>query len=126
MRSTRSNLFQARESARLLASAPALVAHNSCTLPQRDELVCGNLLILFVQTIGPVNVEIDRTESTQAKMQAGIRAGAKKRKVEDRLRLHLAAITSHHTPSGRAAGCLDSPQFVLGPFLSVFFVLPYL
>src|SRR5258708_8667510 len=103
MRSTRSNLFQARESARLLASATALVAHNSCPIPQRDELVCGNLLILFVQTIGPVNVEIDRTESTQAKMQAGIVAGVKTGLAEYRLRLHLAAITSHHTRSDRAA-----------------------
>jgi hypothetical protein len=52
----------------LSGAGPAFVADNSRSFAQRDELVGGNLLVLFVQAIGPVDVEIHRTESTQAKM----------------------------------------------------------
>jgi hypothetical protein len=58
-------------------AGPALVADNSRSFAQVDELVGGNLLVLFVQPIGPVDVEIYRIESTQAKMQAGIAARVK-------------------------------------------------
>jgi len=60
-------------------AGPALVADNSRSFAQGDELVGGNLLVLFVQSIGPVDVEIHRIESTQAEMQAGIAARVKAR-----------------------------------------------
>ena len=50
----------------LSGAGPALVADNSRSFAHRDESVGGNLLVLFVQAIGPVDVEIHRIESTQA------------------------------------------------------------
>jgi hypothetical protein len=52
-------LFGARARAldlKFLASIPALAGHNSDTFAQRDQLVRGNLFVLFVQTVRPVDV----------------------------------------------------------------------
>ena len=45
-----------------LGLSPAL-AHDARPLAKGDELVRGNLFVLFVQAIRPVDVEVDRTDS---------------------------------------------------------------
>ena len=58
---------------RLSASGPPFVAHDSRSFPQRDELVRWNVLVLFVQTIGPVDVEVDRIQILLGQNAAGNR-----------------------------------------------------
>src|SRR5271165_4818063 len=87
----------------LSGAGPALVADHSRAFAQGDKLVGGNLLVLFVQAIGPVDVEIHRIESTQAEMQAGIAARVKAGLAKHGLGLCLTSIVGHHARSDRAA-----------------------
>ena len=76
-------------------------------------MVGGNLLVLFVQAIGPVDIEIHRIESTQAEMQAGIAARVKAGLAEHGLGLRLTPIMGHDT---RLRGAL--PTKVLEVYIS--------
>src|ERR1035437_2466230 len=86
-----------------LAPAPALVAHSSRPFPQRYELVCCNLLVLFVQAIRPVHVNVGHTGCAKTKMQARIVARIIARLTEDRLRLHFSPVVHQYSGSDRAA-----------------------
>jgi hypothetical protein len=85
------------------AAAPAFVAYNSRSLSQGDELVRRNALVLFVQTIGPVNIKVHGAESTQAKVQSGIVTGVETGLAEHGLGLYFPTVVSHHAGSNRAA-----------------------
>src|SRR5271166_4294527 len=91
------------ENQRASHAGPALVLDNSRSFSRGDELVGRNLLVLFVQTIGPVDIEIHRIESTQAEMQAGIVARVKTGLAEHGLGLCLTPIMGHDARSDRAA-----------------------
>jgi hypothetical protein len=53
-------------------AAPALVVHNSGAFAESYELVCWDFFVLFVQTIGPVHINVGQTGPAKAKMEAGI------------------------------------------------------
>lgn len=43
-----------------LGAVPAVVLYNARSFPERNQLIRGNALVLLVQTVWPVNVDIDR------------------------------------------------------------------
>src|ERR1700733_9891091 len=108
---------------RILRSAPAFAAYDSRSLSNCYELFCGQVLVLLVQAVGPVNVEIDRIESPQAKVQTGIIARVETGLAQHRLRLHLATVTRQYPRSYRAAVRLHSLEFNLDPILLLLHVV---
>src|SRR5580658_8604782 len=105
------------------ASAPAFVLNDSRSFSQGDELVGGKSLVLFVQAVGPVDIEVNGCESTQTKMQAGIVTGIVAGLTEYGLRLCLAAIVGQHPRPDRAAVGCHSFEFHLDPVLFSFDVI---
>src|ERR1700722_2691500 len=99
------------------APAPAFVLHDSRSFSQGDELVGGKSVVLFMQAVGPVDIEVNGSESTQTKMQAGIVAGIVTGLAEHGLRLHLATIVGQHPRSDRTAVGFHSFEFHLDPVL---------
>jgi len=98
-------------------SAPAFVLNNSRSFSQGDELVGGESLVLFVQAVGPVDIEVNGCDSTQTKMQAGIVTGIVTGLAQHGLRLYLATIVGQHPRSNRAAVGFHSFEFHLDPVL---------
>jgi hypothetical protein len=58
-----------------LRPGPASVWHRPHSLPQGDESIDWEMLKRFQQPIGPVHLEVDRSETPEAEVYSGIVAG---------------------------------------------------
>ena len=54
----------------LLAFSPALVGDASHAFAQSHQLIGGDAFVRLVQSVGPVDINIDRSDFAQAKVQA--------------------------------------------------------
>lgn len=87
----------------LLAFSPALVGDASHAFAQSHQLIGSDAFVRLVQSVGPVDINIDRSDCAKTKMQAGIIAGIVTGLADYRLGLCLASIVNEHTGTDRAS-----------------------
>src|ERR1700676_3844205 len=98
-----------------LPLGPPAVRQRTNPFLDGNEPIGRDLLESFVQSTGPIHVDVSRSGVSQTEMQAGIAAGVKAGLTQDRLRLSLASIMDKHSRSNGASIGLYTFQFHFDP-----------
>lgn len=98
-----------------LRLGPTAVGYWTYAFLDRNEPVGSDLLESFVQSTGPIHIDVGRSEVPQSEVQAGIVAREKAGLTQHRLRLRLASIMDEDPGSNGTSIGLYAFQFHFDP-----------